>query len=257
MSESSNEKWIMFPGVEGDAHYFVRLDVAFGAERDPGATTHIRVRLSYDGTTARPNGLPTTEAFDRMVAVEEALVASASATAAVLVASRVGGHERDFHFYARDGRATAAEFRRVLDACPEWRPEVLIADDPGYTALTPLQPTLWQVQFAQNSSVVAALAESGNDATRPRPIDFCAFFRTESGRRSFAEVLVANGFEVDSEALASPARDDRDVPWELEFRRVCEIEIYNLTDITTYLEECASEHDGEFDGWETIIVPRE
>ncbi len=101
----------------------------------------------------------------------------------------------------------------------------------------------------QDQAALESLREAGSDMTRPHPFDFYLYHPEQAGARQICEQLTAQGFgtQVQEGAVAGE--------WLCLVDRTMVPTLENLNAIQATLAELAGQLGGEYDGWETMVLP--
>ncbi len=112
-----------------------------------------------------------------------------------------------------------------------------------------LFPNAERMQWIQDRRVVESLASNGDPLTAPRRVDHWAYFPNTKTRATFAKAVKALEFET----IELEARND-DTEFGLQFHRVDSVQLNDIHEIIITLNELAEQHQGTYDGWETIVM---
>lgn len=113
-----------------------------------------------------------------------------------------------------------------------------------------LYPSEEAWHFIQNTKVIQALEEAGDDLTRPRQINHWASFSSKKNRKSFIRVIEADGFAVAS----APDSKSEDGQYEIEFFREDVPILSEISQITLELATRAAELRGSHTGWDSWVI---
>jgi hypothetical protein len=258
MSNTRHEAdWLTFPSKVDEHPAWVRWDAAFEADSYPKHTTLISVRLPYAQAAADEDGLPSPEVLDALAEVEDAAAAAMEQLGAVVAATVTSNLQRVMYVYAAGDRAVVDALRLVAAGHPAHAPSAISRSDAAREMFASLRPNIWQEQFAKNARVLGALAEHGDDHDKPRAVVHYAYFTTKAGRDEFAAMVTGQGFVVDAASMGDEADTTRALPWSVKFERDDACDLFELTNTTAELALAADNLQGEYDGWETTIVPME
>ncbi|HEY0648244.1 DUF695 domain-containing protein [Phenylobacterium sp.] len=246
---TDDDEWNFYPLKVDNQPASIFLDMSI-ARRAPVPGYDRMGYLRVIMRKPRDDGLSSSEEFDELVRVEDAIVAEIQQASPTLYVGRnTSSGNRDFYFYTRDAQVFEAVARRAMAAFPEYRFEIGDrADAKWSTYFEFLYPRPLDIQFMGNRSVLARLATDGDDGAMPRSIDHLAIFPNRAAGDGFATEMAAQGFKVEAKRynpddrkqyLVNVSRVDRPV----EIDRVVEI-----------LFNSAQKRGGEYDGWETEVV---
>lgn len=258
MSNTRHEAdWLTFPSKIDEHPAWVRWDAAFEPGAYPKHTTLISVRMAYPQTGADEEGLPTPEVLEALGEVEDAAAAAMEQLGVVVAATVTSNLQRVMYAYAAGDRAVVDALRLVAAGHPAHAPSAISRSDSAREMFASLRPNIWQEQFAKNARVLGALAEHGDDHEKPRAIVHYAYFTTKAGRDEFASTVSSQGFVVDPSSMGDTPDTMQAMPWSVKFEREDACDLFELTNTTAELALAADNLRGEYDGWETTIVPME
>ena len=101
----------------------------------------------------------------------------------------------------------------------------------------------------QDARVIENLQESGSDISKPHNIDFFLYFPSEIQANAAAAEMAQLGYKV---VAVESAQDKKQ--WEVYATRSLAPQLETMTATTRTLEELASRHGGDYDGWGTEVV---
>lgn len=258
MSNTRHEAdWLTFPSQIDEHSAWVRWDAAFEPEAYPKHTTLISVRMAYPQAAADEEGLPTPEVLEALGEVEDAAAAAMEQLGAVVAATVTSNLQRVMYAYAAGDRAVVDALRLVAAEHPAHAPSAISRTDAGRQVYASLRPNVWQEQFAKNARVLGALAEHGDDHDKPRAIVHYAYFSTKAERDEFAAMVTGQGFAVDPSSMGNTPDTTQAMPWSVKFEREDACDLFELTNTSAELSLMADKLQGQYDGWETTIVPTE
>jgi hypothetical protein len=93
------------------------------------------------------------------------------------------------------------------------------------------------------------LSEAGSDLSKPHPFDFYLYHSEQSGAELLCSALNSEGFEV----RIGEGATGGDWLCLASFTMLPTIE--NLTELDTTFTRLIDQYGGEYDGWETIVLP--
>lgn len=239
------EDWVAFPGTDDGTPMVFWVNRL--AVRDPRRPRAVRVKLMISAPTAY--GMPTEEELDRLVPVEKELEKAAARAGAVFVGRMTGDGARYGYFY----EAADARFEFVAEEIlerAEIRGDVRFQHDPDWTMQEGLLPGPGELLYIRNREVSRALAEAGDDLTKPRVVDHSAYFPTEAGRNAFVEIAVREGFEPAGVSLDAPGPRQ----YGAHVTREDSLVEPAIDDASALLLQAAKASGGEYDGWVSATV---
>jgi len=239
--------------------YFVRVDgapasiqVDLGLEPSvPLAAlphlAHVRVPM----LAPRPDGLSSSEEFDALIALEDALTASVVDDRTVYVGRCTGNGTRDFYFYAADLAHWPQRVAAALASFAVYRPEAGGRADPTWSVYREfLMPGDEDRQRIENRRVCAALESHGDPLTVARDIDHWSYFASDVDAQSFADAAEHLGFHVRRRASDGRAEE----PHLVQLARSDVPSFHGIDAVVLPLFRAARDHRGRYDGWECAVV---
>jgi hypothetical protein len=122
---------------------------------------------------------------------------------------------------------------------------VYYQDDSEYEFLrTVMTPTTDEMRRARNKSMLARLAQAGDDGTQPRTINCIATYYSNEGIVNAAALLAQNQFTT------GDVEPQPDKSWYLSFSYACAADPDTIDQLTLYLMHACHECGGRFEGWE-------
>jgi len=100
-----------------------------------------------------------------------------------------------------------------------------------------------------DEAALDSLEEAGSDISKPHPFDFYLYFSTESLALKVCDALISDGFQI---AVREGAIENE---W-LCLAKISFIPSYEkLVEVQSRLESITEQNGGEYDGWETVVIP--
>lgn len=244
-----DDQWDFYPlGVDNQpASIFLNMSLAHRAPaRGFDRMAYLRVIMREP----RDDGLSSQEEYDRLIEVEETVIADVEKDGVSgYVGRNTSSGNRDFYFYTRDAKAFERAARKAMQRHPDYGFEIGGRMDPKWrTYFDFLYPSALDMQRMGNRAVLRQLAEAGDVHDATRPIDHMAAFRDKVAGDRFAAYVRSLGFEVTS--AAPPEHDPR--AYHVEFKR--QDRPAEIDAIVDELYEAARKHDGAYDGWASEVV---
>ena len=249
MEAHDSEEWDFYPCTIDGRPAAIRVDLG-QARHAPREELPTLLFVSVPLRDPDERGFVRREEFDAVTALEGALRKSLAAGGARHVGCVTTDGARDFFFYAGGGRDWEMAVAESLTAFPDYAYSLQIRDDPEWRSyLEFLYPTRDDMNLIMNNRVLRQLAEQGDVAELPRPIDYFLYFPTREAAEAAARAAVAEGFSLAENGLAE--RDGSPPVWQVRLSRIDAPS--EIDDITARLLELADEGDGEFDGWGCLV----
>jgi len=200
------------------------------------------------------DGMPLEHEFDSLYRVSD----SAKALIDHLVKNRMAGTftyqcERLDYYYLADTAQLRTNLARLYAASfPGYQPYINIKADKDWKAyLEFLYPNEETYEYMKNQKVVMKLAEAGDKLDQERLVDHFAYFPTENDRECFVTYATQQGFTIASKERSA---DNPELPFYLHMTKVGRVDIHTISQLTLTLEREAKKCNGNYDGWETILV---
>ncbi|MEW4565166.1 DUF695 domain-containing protein [Bremerella sp. JC770] len=203
------------------------------------------------------HGMTSNEEFAAIQPLEEAIVdAIQQRLDAVNVGCMTYKGQRVIAFYSptSDGIDVAlAPVIRVHDTY-ELKNHAQVDADWGFY-FNVLYPSPYENQSMQNSSVLRNLVEHGDTLAQERPVSHWAYFPSDQARAQFNSAVQAKGFQIEE----NREREGEDQPnrFGIRIERVDHVDQASIDQVTIELYELAKSLDGDYDGWETMVVTGE
>lgn len=248
---SHEEDWAFYLGNldDGIGSFYIDLGVAELAPMlDKPNLAWVSLKMNYP----REDGLSSSEEFDKLVEIEDALQAFIVKQFAVTYAGRLTTDgQRDFFFYFGETAFSDTAISETMHAFPEYQYEYGVKEDKDWTLYFELlYPNAIQMQRIQNGRVIDNLVENGDALTKKRQVDHWLCFKTENDRQLFLEKIEGDGFSIINQSVNA---ENIDFPFALQIARVDSVDIDSVNDYAIMLWTIANECDGDYDGWETSI----
>ncbi len=96
----------------------------------------------------------------------------------------------------------------------------------------------------ENEKMILNLTKAGDNLSKPRQVDYWLYFKTAADREKFN--LESKEYSKNSE-----------LHYQLKISRVDKVDIDSITKITTTLKKKAAGLNGDYDGWETVVIKGE
>lgn len=113
-----------------------------------------------------------------------------------------------------------------------------------------LYPNDATLEFMQNQKVVTALLKGGDKLTIARPVDHWLYFKSEMDRNCFITYATQKKFKIAGKEKTT----DIKMPYKLHLLRTDKVDVASISKVTVELRKQAKKCNGEYDGWETIVI---
>jgi hypothetical protein len=198
-------------------------------------------------------GLPNTDAFAELYRISDSVQACVShITIDSLVGTFTYQCERLDYFYAKDTMGVRAALEKMYRTrFPEYKSSITIKEDRTWSAYKEfLFPNEETQEYMQNEKVVSKLEEAGDNLRKARQVDHWIYFATEKDRDCFIGYARKNNFKIESKEKI----DNSSQPFKLQMSRTDKIDMESISRLTLTLRKEARKCNGDYDGWETIVV---
>lgn len=193
---------------------------------------------------ARPDGLAEPEEVPRLQELEDDLVATVRASAALVGRVTTAGR-REFYFYGEPGNASEQQVAAAMARYPDYKYTCESqADEAWEQYLDVLYPPPLDMEAIRNRKTRMALQEKGDDPAEIRVVTHWVVI-PDAARTQFLREADARGFAPAQGAAAEN-------PCQIALERENSMEEIDQT--TLVLRELAAAHGGSYDGWETPVV---
>lgn len=230
-------------------------DSAAEAAPDPKRSQVLRIVLPLQA----PNevGWPEADELNAMDAIEQAMdVVVVEALDARFVGRTAGLGQRELIYYFAPGKWVASIHRRLAALAPGYQLAVSQEPDPNWEVFgRVLFPSHLDLKMMGAEEVLDSLAQHGDEGESERDIRYWIYFPTESARAEAAKKCVMLGYTEFDENDVDPAEDDSGLPFGLSVRRDSPANFWTLRDAISELLEVAQELGGDYDGFESSVVP--
>lgn len=202
----------------------------------------------------RDDGFSSGEEAPALAKIEDALSEALSLNIGADQVGRITTDgRREFYFYGPKNDGLEGVTNEAMQAFPEYRWECGSDRDPEWNHYNDvLYPTPYDWQRMKNRQVVQQLEDHGDALDAKRVVTHWAGFDDKAGRKAFIEEIIRRGFTVADES------DDDDpenpFPYSVSFEREDFVDWDSINEVTIELLDLAEEADGDYDGWETMIV---
>ncbi|TWT25125.1 DUF695 domain-containing protein [Planomicrobium sp. CPCC 101110] len=203
----------------------------------------------------KPNedGLHAGAEADRLTIVEEELLEAAELKGYANVGKLTTDGNRDIFFYSpHEEEEELALIANRLYFLAGYEVEVFKLEETQswdfYFEF--LYPDSFQFQHMGNHEVLETLAMSGDDLEAPRRVEHFVLFQSEKTMKRFADSIQQEGFTIEE---GSFEKDDEG-NYVMCISRVDFVTYNAIDELTDFLVEISARYQGEYDGWETVVV---
>jgi regulator of RNase E activity RraB len=245
-----SENWDFYPCRVEDEPASIMLNLGLAKEAPLEmlpVCSWLRVALK----SPRPDGLSSSDEFDRLCEIGDALEAAVdeASTQIRYVGRCTCAGRRDFYAYAESGVAAEAVLSSVMAAFAEYEFDTGHREDPQWRLYREfLYPTDRSMQLINNRRVLEALESSGDPLTASRPIRHFVDFDANADLDAFRQALAIGGFEIVGGGVSEKTGRQ-----SIVFERTESVDFLHINQLTIQLLDLANSHGGDYDGWETGV----
>lgn len=204
-------------------------------------------------TDCPEDGFPSKREFNNLYTISDSVKAVIEKSSnAILSGTFTYQCQRLDYFYVSDTtRTRLALLSLYKNRFPSYTYYINIKAEKGWLSyLDFLYPSEKILDFMGNQKVLMALENAGDKLTRSRPIDHFAYFKTEADRTCFISYALKNRFRITKKENTGEAGQ----PYSLIFTRNDKPAVKTISIITMELRKQVAKCQGEYDGWETVVV---
>ena len=201
----------------------------------------------------REDGFPEQGEFEKLYAISDAIGAKLKSLKLYKMAGTFTHNcERLDYYYISDTsnlRNNLASFYKTK--FPSYTYYISIKTDKDWNAyLDFLYPSEITLEYMSNQKVLNALTDAGDKLVEPRSVDHWAYFGNETDRNCYINFVKKSGFKVE----ATEINNEQKLKYSIHFSRVDKVDIESITNVTIDLRKSAKKCNGEYDGWESVVV---
>lgn len=249
------ENWAVYIGDIDDKPAVFRVNLGL-AEVLPLEGYPEAVRVSIQLKKPDENGFYDEEEREIAYAIDDAIAVAAEAQGAILAGVVTYQGEVAWHCYAANGKALEEAVKAVEGQYPDYPLAVKIAANEAWEVYFDyLYPNIYEMQAIQNDKVRDHAREVGDQVEVPRPIEHYLYFETDKDTQRAADKMRELGYEIIDAGKVEPDEEDdpnADLGYRILASKVSTPVAINAD--TWDLVDVALDNNGEYDGWETIIV---
>jgi hypothetical protein len=204
----------------------------------------------------RPDGLSSTEEFDTLIKIEDALVAEMKARCDAVLSGRITTESRrEFYFYAPspDGFEAAAKsgVNGSVSLFNRYKFTTGTKYDPAWAQyIDVLYPADEQRQDIENRRLLDRMRKQGDPLTAGRDVSHWAYFPKAEDRKQFETSVTELGFRVVSQSESpDPAR-----AFGICIAKRNSMTQFDIDVTIRELSRFARAANGEYDGWECELM---
>ena len=155
------------------------------------------------------------------------------------------------YFYCANTNDFENIFTEIKSHYPTYRFEYSVKEEKNWRAyFEVLYPSPFEMQVIQNGRVIENLQKHGDKLEKERPVDHWIYFKSETDRENFLNAIKEMNFEIESKDETSSGES----PFSLQLSRIDKADYESVNEYVMYLWQEAQEFNGDYDGWETLII---
>jgi hypothetical protein len=199
------------------------------------------------------DGLPTSTAYTGLYAVSDSVkVIIENKTKAVMAGTFTYQCERLDYYYTDDTTGIRQQLAAMYyTRFKNYEPYIKITPDADWNAyLGFLYPNEETLEYMGNQKIITQLEKAGDKGTKPRLVDHWLYFNTLADANCFKEYALKNKFKTKPVERVKKTG----YTYQLQISRTDKVELSHITTITLQLRKEAKKCNGDYDGWETVVV---
>lgn len=204
-------------------------------------------------TECGSEGLPVSSEFETLNRISDSIVATVNRLIKnIIVGTFTYQCERRDYFYVSDTAGLRQYLINLISKhFPGYTPAFNIKPDKDWEAyLQFLYPNEETMEYIKNEKVLTHLQNSGDKLEKARQVDHWVYFKTDADRNCFIQYATRNHFKIESKEK----QNDLKLPYKLQLSRTDKIDLPSISKITLELERQARKCNGDYDGWETVVI---
>lgn len=198
-------------------------------------------------------GLPTKNEFKVLYAISDKVKASIDSSGKNKQAGTFSYQcTRSDYYYISDTNRIRGTLESVFKTYfPKYEYTIDIKADANWEAyLSFLYPTEEIMEYIENEKVILNLTKEGDDLSKPRQVDHWLSFKTQADRESFLKYALQEKYKVEEKKYVEKGP----LHYQLHLSRTDKVDISSITKVTMALRKKAKELNGDYDGWETLVI---
>lgn len=245
---AQTEQWDTYMAKFGDKPGSVLVNMGY-KDAAPDKKYPYLVVTGPQALNCNKQGLPDKEEIDRL---EEILDATnnfiTGVTAKVLVGTFTYNCERLNYYYVKDTIGIRNAIIRLYKRnFSNYKYAInMKADRDWNTYLTFLYPNEETLNWMDNDKIITKMLEAGDDLTKPRDINFYLYFKTDSGRKFFADFVHVQGYKTDTTSVPGNNNHLK----ELVVTKFGIVKMETINSMATGLKNELKKYNAFYNGWD-------
>ncbi|WP_454988618.1 DUF695 domain-containing protein [Capnocytophaga sputigena] len=249
------ENWAVYIGRVEDKPAVFRLNLGLGETDLPLPQFTHCVRVNIVLKNPNEHGFSSDQERELLYDIEDTRLMPLLKETDLLAGVLTFDGAVTWYFYSQNAAALAPLLEEAFNTS-NYTPEVEVANDPEWKTYTEfLYPNIYEHQSIKNSAVRHHCEQSGDHTDQERPIDHWLYFNTEKDMAEAIDKVKALGYEIQESGKIEPEEGDdpnEDLGYQLIITKVNTIEAIDPD--TWDLIDVALDTNGQYDGWETVLV---
>lgn len=207
--------------------------------------------ISISMNNPKEDGLSSNEESQTLFEIEDNLVKNIKTKhKAIYVGRLTSNSKRELYFYSGDTTLYDKTISESTVKYPMYEYDYTLKDDKDWDTYQEfLYPTPQQFQCIQNRHVVEQLEKEGDKLIKEREVDHWIYFKSESDRTEFLELIKNDGFTI----IYNGYDKTYEYPYSLQIKRIDKVDQNSVDEYVIYLWKAANDCNGDYDGWETSV----
>ncbi len=206
MSEMT-DRWHFFPCLMGDNQAFIYLNTGISDTIGSAPSSLAKLRLAYQ--SPRDDGLPTTEEFEPVSAIEDRIKAFSKEGNDWYVGRVTVGGYRIFYVYTARTEEAWMQFAGKIGTESGYAIRLTYSDDPDHQGYhDDLYPTEDDWQVIKDLQVIEQLGSHGDDGSESRKVDHWIYFKDKPSSEDFV-IWAENDRFTEASEFSSETEDGK------------------------------------------------
>ncbi|MBX9804184.1 MAG: DUF695 domain-containing protein [Alphaproteobacteria bacterium] len=253
------EAWGFYKPIDTDIPIFISFNSTVAKKiNELPYNQMLRVKVTIKNPT--DNGLPHGEEFTALNEMEDFLDEYIERQPSIKAGRVTTDGCRYFYYYGIFEENIVDQFLKNLAEKFSYHIEYALKEDAEKTSYwNILYPTQEEWQLVSNQMVLKGIVEHGDELIAPRRIDHWIYFNDQAHLYNFSLWAESNGFEIEPIRAENEkeAEDEVEVlphkfTLQIFHTAIPQSGFIDQTTITLFRK--AKEYEGDYDGWETLVV---
>ncbi|MFJ1377848.1 DUF695 domain-containing protein [Capnocytophaga canimorsus] len=247
------QQWDFYFSRVEDEVASIRLNMALG-QIAPLREYPFQIIFSLQMNEPDENGMGTDTEFQRLNVVEDTFCNELDGRDIVFVGTCRNRGLFEMFFYAKNDENWQIIFDEALANLQEKNYNISVNEDSEWkTYFEFLFPNVYEHQAIQNRKICFRLEQEGDLIEQERNVDFWAYFISQQDADAFANKIASMGYAVNHNGLLE---SEQEPVYQVQFSKMTNVLWSTINQISWELVDFAQEFNGDYDGWETIILKK-